>query len=576
MAGNAQTLVQFDRDFFDPEKRLTYIGDGSPGGKAQGLFFINDTLSQEFDAAAFQKISVTIPRFTVLRTGIFDAFMEQNDLFEIARSDAADDRIAHAFQNADFPARYIGDLRALVASLNTPVAVRSSSMLEDALHEPFAGIYETKMIPNNQPDIDTRFRKLIEAIKLVYASTFFKAAKDYRKATGHEVSDEKMAVIVQEVVGQRHQNRYYPEVSGVARSYNFYPLGQGRPEDGVVSLALGLGKTIVDGGRCWTYAPSRPKANPPYGSAAEWLKQTQTQFWAVNMGKPPAYDPIRETEYLLDASLLDAERDNTLKLIASTYDVQSERITPGTSGQGPRVLTFSPLLILNELPLNQLIQSLLAACERSLGSAVEIEFALTLKPPRFGFLQVRPMVVSDEKVTFSENEMTGPDVLLASEQVLGNGIVDSVQDVVYIRPEHFEAKFTPKIAAEIEVVNRALVEAGRPYLLIGFGRWGSSDPWLGVPVQWGQISGAKAIVEATLPHMDIEMSQGAHFFHNISNLRVSYFSVKHSGKYRIDWSWLDDQRSVTETQFLRHVKLPAPLTIKVDGRTGKGVIRKGL
>lgn len=576
MSGDSQNLVRFDRNFFDPEKRLTYIGGGSPGGKAQGLIFINDTLNHKFDDAAFPKIPVNIPRFTVLRTDVFDAFMEKNDLTDITGSDAADDRIAHAFQKADFPVQYIGDLRALVAGLNTPVAVRSSSMLEDALHEPFAGIYATKMIPNNQPDIDTRFRKLIEAIKFVYASTFFKAAKDYRRATGHGPGDEKMAVIVQEVVGQRHQDRYYPEVSGVARSYNFYPLGKTRPEEGVVSLALGLGKTIVDGGRCWTYSPSRPKANPPYGSAAEWLKQTQTRFWAVNMGKPPAYDPIKETEYLLEASLTDAERDNTLKLIASTYDGQSERITPGVAAKGPRILTFAPVLILNELPLNQLIQSLFSACQQAVGTAIEIEFALTLKPVRFGFLQVRPMVVSDEKVTVAENEMTGENVLLASEQVLGNGTVETIQDVVYVRPEQFEAKFTPKIATEIESINRTLVEAGRPYLLIGFGRWGSSDPWLGTPVQWGQISGAKVIVEATLPNMDIEMSQGAHFFHNISSFRVSYFSVKHSGKYPIDWAWLDAQTSVTETDFVRHVKLSAPLAVKVDGRTGKGVIRKGL
>lgn len=573
MAGESQNLVRFDRNFFDPEKRLTYIGGGSPGGKAQGLIFINATL---FDAAAFPEIPVNIPRFTVLRTDVFDAFMEKNALADIAHSDAADDRIAHAFQKADFPVQYIGDLRALVASLKTPVAVRSSSMLEDALHEPFAGIYATKMIPNNQPDIDTRFRKLIEAIKFVYASTFFKAAKDYRNATGRGPSDEKMAVIVQEVVGQRHQDRYYPEVSGVARSYNFYPLGKTRPEDGVVSLALGLGKTIVDGGRCWTYSPSRPKANPPYGSAAEWLKQTQTQFWAVTMGKPPAYDPIKETEYLLEASLTDAERDNTLKLLASTYDGQSERIMPGTSGSGPRILTFAPLLVLNELPLNPLIQSLLSVCEQAVGSAVEIEFAMTLKPVRFGFLQVRPMHVSDERIILAENEMTGDDLLLASEQVLGNGGIDTLRDVVYVRPEQFDAKFTPKIAAEIEAINRALVEAGRPYLLIGFGRWGSSDSWLGTPVQWGQISGAKVIVEATLPNMDIDMSQGAHFFHNISSFRVSYFSVKHSGKYQIDWTWLDAQESLTKTQFVRHVKLSTPLAVKVDGRTGKGVIRKSL
>jgi hypothetical protein len=581
MAGLQPSLTPFQRQFFDPEKRLTTIGAGGIGGKAHGLAFISEVLREKFRAADFPTIEVAIPTLTVIRTAAFDAFLARNDLFGIANSDEPDDRIAHAFQKADLPVELLGDLRALVQQVRQPLAVRSSSLLEDALREPFAGIYETKMTPNNQPDPDARFCKLTEAIKFVYASTFFKTAKDYRRATGHGAGDEKMAVIIQEVVGQRHGERFYPEVSGVARSYNFYSLRPAKPEEGVVSLALGLGKTIVDGGVCWTYSPAQPRATPPFGSINEWLKGTQTEFWAVNMGKPPAFDPIRETEYLVKANLADAEYNGTLRHIASTYDPRSDRIVMGTGVAGPRVLTFAPLLILNDIPLNDLIRELLKLCEAALGAAVEIEFAVTFPrsgsvsdhPTRFGFLQVRPMVVSHDVVDISADEMRGKEVLLASDTVLGNGVIDNIRDVVYVRPETFDAKNTPLIAAELETINRNLVEAGRPYLLIGFGRWGSSDPWLGIPVIWPQVAGAKVIVEATLPNIDKEISQGSHFFHNLASFQVSYFAVRHSGNFQIDWGWLKAQPAAAETSLVRHVKLRRPLLVKVDGRSGRGVIK---
>lgn len=570
-AGDA--LSPFNREFFDPQRPISRMGGGSVGGKAQGLAFIHRFLASELNSSHFPQIAVNIPHLTVLCTDVFDAFMQRNGLYEIAYSDAPDERIAHAFQKGHLPAEVIGDLRRLIAQVRTPLAIRSSSMLEDAMYEPFAGIYGTKMIPNNQSDTDTRFRKLVEAIKFVYASTYFKAAKDYLQATGHRIEEEKMAVIIQEVVGRRHGDRFYPEISGVARSFNYYPAGRARPEQGVVNLALGLGKTIVDGGISWVYSPAYPKVNPPYGSVGELLKQTQIEFWAVNMGKPPAYDPIRETEYLLKLHLEDAEEDNTLRYVASTLDAQSGRIAIGTGPPGARILTFAPLLVLNELPLNELIKSLLALCQNAAGAPVEIEFAITLKPPaRFGFLQVRPMVVSQEEVEISAEEMRGANVLAASEKALGNGIYESIRDVVYVRPGGFESRFTPRIAQELEQINKKLVAEKRPYLLIGFGRWGSSDPWLGIPVEWGQVAGAKAIVEAMLENMNVELSQGSHFFHNLSSFKVRYFSVPHSGGYPIRWEWLEQQESAAEMEFVRHVCLPSPLTVKVDGRSGRGVI----
>nr|MBN2276193.1 hypothetical protein [candidate division Zixibacteria bacterium] len=572
-------IKPFSRDFFGSDEVLTRIGTGAIGGKASGLAFIKDFLADKFDHRAFNQITINIPRLAVLATDVFDSFMERNGLWETVQSEEPDNRIAHAFQKADFPAEMVGDLRALTGSVHTPLAIRSSSLLEDAMYEPFAGVYATKMIPNNQPDTDTRFVKLMEAIKYVYASTFFKSARDYIRATGKSPRDEKMGVIIQEVVGLKNGEFFYPTFSGVARSYNFYPIGRARPDQGVVDLALGLGKTIVDGGLVWCYSPSFPKVTPPVGSVGELMKTTQTEFWAVNMGKPPEHDPIKETEYMVKRTLAEAEYDGVLKYIASTYRPQDDRLVSGIGHDGPRVLTFAPVLSGYAMPFNQLVTSLLKMCEESVGSEVEIEFAVTLDrnhglPARFGFLQVRPMVVSHSKVEVASVEMSVEKVLAASENVMGNGVVENIVDIVYIRPETFKAQYTREIASELEAINRKMADTGRKYLLIGFGRWGSSDPWLGIPVEWSQISGAGAIVEATMPDMNVDLSQGSHFFHNISSFQICYFMVPHTGKFRIDWDWLGKQKEESRKEFVSHVKTAAPLTIKVDGRTGRGAIFK--
>ncbi len=576
---SSDTLRPFDRKFFTSDEVITRIGTGSIGGKASGLAFIKDMLAAWAKDAKTGDISVSIPRLTILATDAFDRFMESNNLYEMVASQTRDDLIAHAFQRADLPYDLVGDLRALIESVRTPLAIRSSSLLEDAMYEPFAGVYATKMIPNNQSDADTRFRKLVEAIKYVYASTFFEGARDYVAATGKSSADEKMAVVIQEVVGTRFGERFYPHLSGVGRSYNFYPIGKAKPENGVVNLALGLGKTIVDGALNWTYSPAYPKIVPPVGSLGELLKLTQTLFWAVNMGRPPEYDPIRETEYLIHAGLDDAERDGSLRFTASTYRPQDDRLVPGIGADGPRVLTFAPILAEREIPLNELIVSLLRLCEEAVGNPVEIEFAVTLDPKdglpaRFGFLQVRPMVVSDERVELADDEMTGEQVLAASDRVMGNGEVATLKDIVYVRPDVFEARHTPAIAEELVRFNRALAAEKRRYLLIGFGRWGSSDPWLGIPVEWAHVSNAGAIIEATLPDMNVELSQGSHFFHNISSFRICYFMVQHTGMYHIDWEWLAARREEGAGRFVRHVRTPRPLTVKVDGCTGRGVIVK--
>ncbi len=570
-------LPPFGRDFFGSSDIASRIGNGAIGGKASGLADIRNTLATHFPGGSYKNIEITIPRFVVITTDIFDRFMERNDLYGEALSGKPDQYIADDFQRADFPAEFIGDLRALVEGVKRPLAIRSSSMLEDAMYKPFAGVYATKMIPNNQPGTDDRFRRLIEGIKLIFASVFFRNARDYHEAAGFKTEDEKMAVVIQEVVGEEHYERFYPNLSGVARSYNYYPAGRSAPEQGVVDLALGLGKTIVDGGKSWTYCPAFPRVAPPTGSPAELVKITQTKFWAVNLGKPPGHDPIRETEYMVEDDLKTAEYDNTLKDIVSTYRHADDRLVIGMGADGARVLTFAPLLTLGIYPFNDLIKELLEICRESVGAPVEIEFAMNLdprgkRPARLGFLQVRPMVVSDEEVTVEEDDLNSEKRLASSNKALGNGIVDTIDDIIFVPPDKFDVAKTGQIAEELSRHNRKMIEAKRHYILIGFGRWGSSDPWLGIPVEWGMISNTRVIIEAALPDMNKEMSQGSHFFHNLTSFKVFYFSVPLEGRFNINWDVLKNMEIIDETDHVVHARSVKPLTVKVDGRHGRGVI----
>jgi hypothetical protein len=571
-------LPVFNRKFWDGIFRCTQIGSGFLGGKARGLILVKDLLAAEIDPGSFPGVEINVPMMAVIGTDCFDQFMAQNGLSDLKFAEMPDARIAHAFQKADLPMELLGDLRALTLQVKTPLAIRSSSLLEDALGCPFAGVYATKMIPNNQPDPDSRFRRLVEAIKFVYASTYFREARDYRAASNMP-TDEKMAVIIQEVVGEPRGERFYPDVSGVARSHNYYAVDPARPEDGVVTLALGLGKTIVDGGIAWTFSPTYPQTPPPFGSVDEMLHGTQTEFWAVNMGKPPAYDPVSETEYLVRADLSDAEADGALSLLASTYSRERDRVVAGIASPGPRILTFAPMLAQEQFPLNDLARALLRAAEKTVDAKVEIEFALTLQTrrgepvrARLGFLQVRSMVVSDQVVDVTPDDLLDSRAIVASDRVIGNGTARDIQDIVFVRPEKFSPLVTPAIAEQLGSVNFELQQEHRPFLLIGFGRWGSTHPSLGIPVDWSQISGACTIVEATLPEMNVELSQGSHFFHNLSSFRASYFMVQHGRPFGINWNWLNQQAVVRETEYVRHVRPPVRLLVRVDGRTRRGVI----
>ncbi|NJD18897.1 MAG: hypothetical protein FIA95_06390 [Gemmatimonadetes bacterium] len=571
-------IPRFARVFFASDDVASRIGGGALGGKAEGLVRIHEALKAHFGRSPVPDVDVDIPRMVVLATDAFARFMERGGLYDVALSDLSDRRIAHAFQKVDLPTALLGDLRAIVEEVRTPLAVRSSSLLEDALAHPFAGVYETKMTPNLDTDPDVRFRALVEAIKLVYASTFFRGARTYRRAIGAADREEKMAVLIQEVVGARHGDRFYPHVSGVGRSLSYYPTGYSHPEDGVLQLALGLGKTIVDGGVCWSYSPRDPAAPPPFGSAAQMVRATQSRFWAVNMGKPPAYDPVAEAEYLVEAGLGEAEADGTLRWVASTYDAASDRVSPGTGRDGPRVLNFSPLLQLRVWELNEALAQLLALAEESLGTPAEIEVAAALPPSsegrvRLSLVQVRAMAARGDETPVEEGDLEGAGVLLGSSHAMGNGVVDSVHDVVYIKPGTFDFSRSREVALKLDAWNRRLLDEGRPYMLIGFGRWGSSDPWLGIPVTWGQVAGTRIIVEATQPKQRIEPSQGSHFFHNISSLGVVYFSVGPAEPTDLDWEFLAGHPAVAETELLRHIRLERPLHVRVDGRSGRGFVR---
>ncbi|HEX7077856.1 MAG TPA: PEP/pyruvate-binding domain-containing protein [Candidatus Eisenbacteria bacterium] len=574
-----RAFPEFDRRFFESHEDFTLIGSGGLGGKAQGLARVKRMLETSWSPERHPEFEVGIPRLTVLATDVFDRFLDENALRDVVRSGGSDDEtIARSFQRASLPASVVGDLRGFVERVHRPIAVRSSSLLEDEAERPFAGVYATKMIPNNQLDAESRFRRLTEAIKFVYASTYFGGAKEYLAAAGGGM-EEKMAVILQEVVGRRHGDRFYPDVSGVARSWNFYAASGARPEEGTATLALGLGKTIVDGGVAWSYSPAWPRANPPVASARDLLDATQTRFWSVNMGAPPAYDPVVETEYLLPCGLAEAEEDGVLGPLASTYDRESDRLRPGIGARGARVLTFAPILVQGAPPLNDVVRAMLDLAETTWGAPMEIEFAAALDEPRpgaarVGFLQARPLAVAPETGAVTPESLAAPGVVIASESVLGRGRSEELADVVFVRRQTFAPARSLEIAAEIERMNRALLAAGRRYVLVGFGRWGSADPWLGIPVRWGQISGASVIVEASLPGAEAAPSQGSHFFHNMTGAGVAYFTVRHTGHYAIDWAWLDAQPAVSESAHVRHVRLAPPLVVETDGRSGRGVIRR--
>ncbi len=556
------------------------IGRGSLGGKARGLAFIRHLLHQRRVMRKFPGIRIGVPPTLVLTTELFDNFLRENQLLDVAIHSTDDDEILQRFLAAPLPIALIDKLLSFLQEVRYPLAVRSSSLLEDSQYQPFSGVYETFMLGNHQADIQLRLEQLLEAIKRVYASTFSQHAKSYVRATPYRLEEEKMAVLVQQVVGAAHGNRFYPDFSGVVRSRNFYPVEPVKVEDGFAAVALGLGRAVVSGGKSLTFSPRHPRHLVQFSSVEDILANSQTEFWALDLDHnvDPA-DPaneLREVAFDLAA----AEADGTLQMLGSTYSVDNHAVYDGLSRPGPRIVSFAPILKHGLFPLPAILDQLMRIGEDAMGRPVEIEFAVRLpRQPNeaadFAFLQLRPLVLSrgGEEIRLENVE---PDRLVCqSSQVLGHGRLQDLRDVIVVDFHRFERSQSQDVAQSVAHFNAKLGEESTPYLLIGVGRWGSTDRWLGIPVAWDQISGARVIVESGFRDLRVIPSQGSHFFQNLTAFQIGYFTVNpDAGEGFVDWQWLAEQPALEEHDCVRHLRFTSPLKVVMNGKTSEGVIFK--
>ena len=570
-------ITDFSARKFDVTNRFTRIGGGSIGGKARGLAFVNALIRHHDLSRRFDNVKIFVPNSATLGTDVFDEFLEENQLLEFVSQDVPDEVVSARFLEAKIPNHVLSDLTAFLRSVRYPLAVRSSSLLEDSQGRPFAGIYTTYMISNNHSDLAVRLDQLCDAIKRVYASTFFNAAKRYLDATGRHLEEEKMGVLLQEIVGSEHSGRFYPTFAGVARSYNFYPAGEIAPEEGVVAVALGLGKTVVEGGKCLMFSPGHPENLPQFATTKDMLANSQRQFYALDTRHPDRYPMADADANLLLCDLADAEQDGTLAHIGSVYSSENNRVYDGIRRPGPRIVSFAHVLKSQVFPLAEVLSELLELGQEGVAGPVEIEFAvdMSVTPMEFGFLQIRPIIVHEEYESVRLEDVSPDQALCYSERALGNGRISDLTDVVYVKPETFDAGKTREIAGQIGKINETLRTDERCAVFIGPGRWGTADRWLGIPVTWDQIACAQIIVETALENFMVTPSQGTHFFQNLTSLGVGYFSVDPNIKQGfINWSWLAEQNAIGETEFVRHVRLDAPLEVRIDGRSQRGVILK--
>ncbi len=574
---NRGVVAEFLRDRFDTYSNFARIGEGSLGGKGRGLAFIDNLVKRHSEFEKFENASVAIPKTVVLCTDIFDEFMDSNNLYQIALSDQPDDVILKHFLRAKLPDRLVDDFFAFFDVVKAPVAIRSSSLLEDSHYQPFAGIYSTYMIPYIEDKYEM-LRMLSDAIKGVYASVYYRDSKAYMQATSNVIDQEKMAVILQEVVGTQRGDRYYPAISGVARSLNYYPIGEEKAEEGIVSLALGLGKYIVDGGLTLRVCPYHPHQVLQTSEMEIALRETQTQFYALDTKNVGENFSIDDGFNILKLPVKEAEKDGALIFIASTYDPYDMVIRDGIYPGGRKLITFANVLQHDVFPLAELLQLAQKYGQEEMRRPVEIEFAVKLSPDKTGtfyLLQIRPIVDSKEMLDEDLSLIKDEDTLLRSHNSLGHGIVTDLQDIVYVKTDNYTPSNNQMIAYDIEKLNRRFLQEGKNYILVGPGRWGSSDTWLGIPVKWPHISAARVIVEAGLTNYRVDPSQGTHFFQNLTSFGVGYFTVnafRKDGVY--DQEFLDSLPAVEETQYLRHVRFDEPLVVKMDGKKNLGVVMK--
>ena len=573
---NIGVVAVFDRGKFDRYAHFARIGDGSLGGKGRGLAFLDSIIKKHPEFNEREGVSVSIPKTVVLCTDVFDQFMESNKLYKIALSDASDEEILKHFLRAQLPDKYIADFFTFFEATDRPIAIRSSSLLEDSHYQPFAGIYSTYMIPN----LDDKYQMLqmlAAAIKSVYASVYYKDSKAYMTATSNVIDQEKMAVILQEVVGKQYGDKYYPNISGVLRSINYYPIGDETSEEGIASLALGLGKYIVDGGQTLRVSPYHPNQVLQTSEMEIALKQTQTQFYALDMKDVGGDFKVDDGFNILKLKVKDADKDGALNYIASTYDPYDQVIRDGIYEGGRKIISFCGVMQQGVFPLPELLQMSMKYGQEGMRRPVEIEFACNINADRTGefyLLQMRP-IVDSKQVLDEDLAAIGDDAcLLRSHNSLGHGISEDVTDVVYVKTDdNFTASNNPRIADEVERINRKFVAEGRNYVLVGPGRWGSSDYWLGIPVKWPHISAARVIVEAGLPNYRVDPSQGTHFFQNLTSFGVGYFTVNtYKGEGVFQKDILDAMPAVDETQYVRHVRFDRPLKIMMDGMKQEGVV----
>jgi hypothetical protein len=574
-------VARFKAGNFDPYiMDFVKIGHGSLGGKARGLAFMSAVLEENLELhEEYSEIKIGIPKTLVICTDGFESFVSQNKLERFAHEGFSDEEVAEGFLKAQMPQWLEKDLEAFVSQVKIPLSIRSSSLLEDAQFQPYAGLYQTYMIPNNHPDPAIRLRHLITAIKLVYASTYYEGPKAFSRSTSDKPQAEAMAVIVQKLSGKRHGDFFYPGISGVAQSHNFYPISHMKQEEGIAHIALGFGKTVVEGEKSLRFSPKYPKITPQFSSVDDILANAQRFFYALRIRNYP-----QAPDFLKDSNLERREVDSAsdeypVKTFASTYIPDEHRIRDSGHIPGPKILTFAQVLKYDIFPLPHLLSDLLALGRRGMGCPVEIEFSVDLSSDNshkgeFFFLQIRPMVADQERFQVEITLEEEKKAFCRSTQALGNGKNERIADIVYLKPDEFRADATVQMAEEIGRINASLFKEKRPYLLVGPGRWGSADRWLGIPVQWKDISGVGAIVELRNEKLKADPSQGSHFFQNITSLGIHYVTVNEGPESEdfLRWEWIESLPAFQETTFLRHVRVEKPLLIKIDGRKSQCVI----
>jgi len=577
---NRGVVAIFRRERFDQFSNFARIGNGSLGGKGRGLAFIDAMIKRNEQFENFENTTITIPKTVVICTDVFSEFMESNKLYSIALLDIDDEEILKHFLKARLPKHLIADLFAFLGAISSPLAIRSSSLLEDSHYQPFAGIYSTYMVPYNAESKTQMLEMVTEAVKAVYASVYYRDSKAYMTATKNVIDEEKMAVVLQEICGNKYENRFYPSFSGVARSLNYYPIGAEKPEDGIANIAMGLGKYIVDGGTTLRFSPAYPHNVLQTSTLDFALRETQTFFNALDLSNMQFIPQVDDGFNLSKISVRDAEKDGTLKFIASTFNVEDQTIYDGIYPGGRKIITFANILEHDVFPLANILSEVLSVSQLEMSRPIEIEFAVNLdysseKQHLFYLLQIRPIIDNKEFINEDIGTIPTEDAIITSTSTLGHGITNDIYDIVYVNHEMFSASNNRLIMYDIEKINKMLCSENRNYILVGPGRWGSSDEWLGIPVKWPQISNARLIVETSFSNYRIDPSQGTHFFQNLTSFGVSYFTINpHINDGSFDVDFLKEQPAAFETKYVRHVRFEKPLVIKIDGRKNIGVVLK--